>query len=109
LSRLIYGVDRGRLKRYVQDAELLRRLDFLEYVIPAALFTLQDAVDFGAFAVRTTIAMQRFSAGVDSSDEEEPAVASCGGPTQIAANTKHGGFEWVDRLELKGAPWFDSA
>ena len=54
---------------------------------------LQDAVDFAAFVLRTTIRYNQFEIG----------NATCGGSLQIAAITAESGFQWVQepRLHLK--------
>lgn len=55
--------------------------------IVAAAMPIQDAVDLAEFLVRVTIGFVRFCPG-------HPTV---GGPIEIAAVTKHEGFQWVQR------------
>lgn len=51
---------------------------------------VQDAVNFGAHILRTTISVATFEAG----------VPSCGGPLQMATILPDGRFEWVAKPEL---------
>ena len=53
--------------------------------------TMQDAVDFASFLIRTTIDMQRFSDGTTASPGYLPG---CGGPIRILAVTRDGD-QWV--------------
>ena len=51
---------------------------------------LQDAVDFAAFVLRTTIRYNQFEIG----------SSTCGGILQIAAITAESGFQWVQEPQL---------
>jgi len=51
---------------------------------------VQDAINFAAFILRTTIGMATFEAG----------VPSCGGPLQMATILPDGRFEWVTKPEF---------
>jgi hypothetical protein len=53
--------------------------------------TMQDAVDFASFLIRTTIDMQRFSDGTVVSPGNPPG---CGGPIRILAITREG-VQWI--------------
>lgn len=57
------------------------------------LMTLNDAVDFARFLIRTTADYQRFA----------KVVPIVGGPIDIAVITKWAGFRWVQRKTLLGA------
>lgn len=48
---------------------------------------IQDAIDLADFLVTLTKMFSRFS----------PGAPSVGGPTEIAAITKHEGFKWIKR------------
>lgn len=54
-------------------------------VVPA--MPIQDAIDLASFFVETTVRFSKFMPG-------PPTVS---GPTEIAAITKHEGFQWVSR------------
>jgi hypothetical protein len=53
--------------------------------------TMQDAVDFASFLIRTTIDMQRFSDGTLANPGNLPG---CGGPIRILAITREG-VQWI--------------
>jgi hypothetical protein len=55
----------------------------------AAAMPIQDAIDLARFLVETTIGFTRFSM------QQQPKTV--GGPVEIAAITKHEGFQWVQR------------
>ncbi len=55
-----------------------------------ASFSLQDAVDYAKFLIRTTSDYQRFSGNM-------PTV---GGDIDIALLTNHRGFQWIAQKEL---------
>jgi hypothetical protein len=56
---------------------------------------VQDAINFVAFIVETTIGLATFELG----------PASCGGPLQIALILPDEGFKWISRLEPTLEPW----
>lgn len=56
-----------------------------QMVTPA--MPIQDAIDLGIFLVDTTVGFSKFS----------PGATTVGGPTEVAAITKHEGFKWVKR------------
>ena len=62
-------------------------------LIPFDFMPLQDAVDFAAFVLRTTIGYTQF-------EISETGVASCGGNLQIATITPEKGFQWVQEPQL---------
>jgi proteasome subunit B (beta)-like protein len=61
--------------------------------------TMQDAVDFSTFLIRTTIDMQRFSDGTLGNPGDLPG---CGGPLRVLAITREG-TRWVAQQELSAA------
>jgi len=62
---------------------------FPVYPIPYGFFTLQDAVDFAVFAIRSTIDAIRF----------QPRAKTVGGPIDVLV-IKPAGTEWVQRKKL---------
>lgn len=84
LTRLINNV--GSLD---QQGNLINPLPF--YHIPFQYFTLQDAIDFCIFAIRSTIDLIRF----------QPRVKTVGGPIDVLVIKPDGAF-WVQRKELHG-------
>jgi len=61
--------------------------------------TLQDAVDYAIFLIKTTIDMQRFSDGIVMAPG---AIAGCGGPIDVAVIQPNSGLQWVQQKELRG-------
>lgn len=53
-------------------------------------FSLQDAIDYAKFLVRTTADYQRFSG----------QMPNVGGDVDIALVTPRGGFKWIAQKEL---------
>ncbi|HEV2858342.1 MAG TPA: hypothetical protein VGW80_08075 [Solirubrobacterales bacterium] len=99
IGRLLKGIDWPCLDTL--DVQLtqtqVEKLSNLEYVgLPP--ITLQDGIDYASFLVRTTIDMQRFSDGTQSSPGEIPG---CGGPLQVLAieRSRH---VWIKALTLHG-------
>jgi hypothetical protein len=99
IVRLIWGSDRLRLETSRWAKRNRDKLDEVVYNIPIAWFALQDAIDFAAFIVRTTIDTQRF---IDGTVKEPGSSPTCGGPLQIVTVTSHGGVEWVQQTKLRG-------
>jgi hypothetical protein len=64
--------------------ELINRVGF-GWIIPA--MPIQDAIDVARFAVETSAKFARYGLRAET----------IGGPTEIAAITKHEGFKWVSR------------
>ena len=52
--------------------------------------SVQDAIDYADFLIRTTADYQRFA----------PVLPTVGGPVDIALVTQYGGFRWIRRKEL---------
>jgi hypothetical protein len=99
IRRLIKGVDLDELVAggAQLDEEMLGRLGMLEYVLLLPI-SMQDAVDFAAFLISTTIEMQRFS---DGTAGNPGLVPGCGGPIRIVAVTQSG-VDWVSEQPLMG-------
>ncbi|PYL08483.1 MAG: hypothetical protein DME34_04505 [Verrucomicrobia bacterium] len=62
---------------------------FPHFNIPFQFFTLQDAIDFAVFAVRSTIDAIRF----------QPRAKTVGGPIDVLI-IKPTGAAWIQRKEL---------
>jgi hypothetical protein len=99
VRRLIKGIDLNVLDETGSDVpdNLRDDLGALEYQLIYPI-TLQDAVDFGTFLIRTTIDMQRFS---DGTVGIPGMVPGCGGPVRIVAVTRSG-TQWVQEQPLAG-------
>ena len=54
--------------------------------------TLQDAIDYAIFLIRTTIDYQRFAT----------MVPTVGGDIDVAIITHHGGFQWIQEKKYRG-------
>jgi hypothetical protein len=105
ISRLVKGVDMGALavaaeadgkQQQVQDLE--ETFKGIEYLIPFNAMTLQDAVDFAIFAIRTTIDTQRLTYGLLRYPGSWPGV---GGPIELTTVTATDGLRWVQRIEIQ--------
>lgn len=98
MTRLLKGYDHLRLPAPGED-EAGAAINGVEYLVPFERFALQDAVDFSAYVVRTTIDTQRFTDGVRVVPMSSP---TCGGDIQIVAITARSGVEWLRRATLRG-------
>jgi hypothetical protein len=79
IGRLLNGVDWGQIGTPAEEplsTEVTKRLEGLAYVMLSPI-TVEDAVDYATFLIRTTIDMQRFSDGTVARPGLLPA---CGGP-----------------------------
>lgn len=74
---------------YIKDAD--KYVEHAEYPILWNFFTLQDAVDFAQYAVKTTIDTMRF----------QKRVKTVGGPIDILV-LKPDGAQWISRKGLHG-------
>ena len=101
IVRTIIGYDALRLDVTGWDPLVPAALQQLSYQVPFRWFSLQDAIDFASFVVRTTIDTQRFTDGTVATPGASP---TCGGPLQIAAITSHERVSWVQRTKLRGDP-----
>lgn len=100
IRRLIKGADIDLLLSLdvaVPD-EVGDALLSLEYSLIFPI-TLQDAVDFASFLIRTTIDMQRFSDGTTANPGDLPG---CGGPIRILSVQPYN-TEWVTEPGLIGS------
>jgi hypothetical protein len=97
LSRLILGMGTGFQEALVSlgmpaeqgpdiQQKVMRQL-YEHLVIPS--MPVQDAIDLARYLVETTMGFVRFSLN------KQPKTV--GGPVEIAAITKHEGFQWVQR------------
>jgi len=98
-DRLIDGFDPriGKLSWF--RSEFTNELSKLKYILMIEAMTLQDAIDFSIFLIRTTIDMQRFSDGIILDPGE---VAGTGGPIDICVIQPNEGFSWVQKKQLSG-------
>jgi hypothetical protein len=96
LDRLVMGAS-GEMRKFLIDKgycteqnvhdvflEIVNRLG-ISWVIPA--MPIQDAIDVARFAVETSAKFARYGIRAET----------IGGPTEVAAITKHEGFKWVSR------------
>lgn len=74
--------------------EVAARIHAFEYPILFEAMPLQDAIDFAAWIAEVVIGRFRFVAG--------PAL--CVGPVDIAAITRHGGFQWIRQKTPRVSP-----
>jgi hypothetical protein len=95
--RLLKGFDGDRVDISTWPQEHQDQLTGFEYLIPFFTMTLQDAVDFATFMIRTTVDMQRFSHGTLA---DPNALPTCGGPIEILAVTGRG-LEWIQHARLR--------
>ena len=104
ITRMLKGVDRARLVLPIDELsdEARHAIDdgfnALEYLHLFPI-TLQDAIDYASFLIRTTIDMQRFSDGTVGAPGEVPG---CGGPLQILV-VERGETGWATKPELRVA------
>lgn len=83
------GADSNDVSAMVDFLTAKSRANLIQSAMP-----IQDAIDLAEFLVETTIKYSRFT--VD--------WATCGGPIEVAAITKHEGFKWTKRkLYFDGA------
>lgn len=100
IRRLVYGFD-GDLFAvcgHELPEELQEPVGSLAYNILFPI-TMQDAVDFASFLIRTTIDMQRFSDGTLAEPGDLPG---CGGPIRVLAITRDGA-QWIVAPTLTAA------
>jgi len=99
ITRLLKGYDPriGRLSWFQPSNS--NELEKLSYIINFDTMTLQDAIDFAIFLIKTTIDMQRFSDGIMLDPGDIPGT---GGPIDIAVIRPNKCFKWVQRKELRG-------
>ncbi len=76
---------------------LHKNLQLLQYVINWGGLALQDAIDFCTLAIRTTIAVQRFSDGISM---DPGAIPGVGGSVDVCVIRRRKDFEWISSKEL---------
>lgn len=76
------GLDQAKIDEVIGRCKSTLSAQFLYDPMP-----IHDAIELGAFLVEVTKKYTRFI----------PGAATVGGPTEIAAVTKHEGFKWVSR------------
>jgi hypothetical protein len=92
IRRLLSGVDTNLTSHRDFPSNLLELVRGLEYDIQFDGMTLQDAIDYAVFVVRTTIDIHRFADGTRFGPKR-PAIT--GGPIDVAIIRPYAGFEWV--------------
>jgi hypothetical protein len=97
IRRLVYGFDGDLYATLGVETpdDVTESLSTLRYELLFPI-TMQDAVDFASFLIRTTIDMQRFSDGTAARPGEIPG---CGGPVRILSVTTDG-TEWIADARL---------
>ncbi len=92
IRRLLSGVDAHLTSHRDFPSSLVEFVRGLEYDVKFDGMTLQDAIDYAVFVVRTTIDIHRFADGTRSGPKR-PAIS--GGPIDVAIIRPYAGFEWV--------------
>jgi len=95
ISRLVFGFDPGLEEilrnNGLSEIKINRILENARQSLQAALtfnpMPIQDVIDLSNFLVDLTKNYSRF----------KPGAATVGGPTEIAAITKHEGYKWITR------------
>lgn len=105
VSRMILGYDGKMLSTPIfqkilsttPQEELTKQLQGIEYNIPWALLTLQDAVDLAVFLIKSTEIIQRYADGTNMDGGE---IQGVGGPVDVAVITKKDGVQWIKRKQI---------
>jgi len=79
------------------EGQVVKKLWKVDPNIPIAkpnygLMTLQDAIDYAIFLIRTTIDYQRFAT----------MIPTVGGDIDVAIITHYGGFKWIQEKKYRG-------
>src|SRR5262249_18466697 len=101
IARVVKGYDpRLTLLPFYQQnaAALAPQLAGLEYIVNWAAMTLQDSIDFARSMVEITIAVQRFTHGIQSEPGAFPGV---GGPIDIAVLRPELPLTWIAQKSLR--------
>jgi len=100
IRRLVYGFDGDLFASCGHELpdELHEPVGSLAYNVLFPI-TMQDAVDFASFLIRTTIDMQRFSDGTLARPGDLPG---CGGPIRVLAITRDR-VQWIAPPTLTAA------
>jgi hypothetical protein len=99
LTRLLKGWDASQIDTTGWPEEHSKALEQAEYLTRFSSMALQDAVDFAAFAIRTTIDVQRFTDGTVGSPGRFP---TCGGAAELLAITSRGS-QWLQETKLRAS------
>lgn len=93
-TRLYKGLDPRLIpllqEKGLADADIHMLFTSVEANVAYEGMPVQDAVNFCAYIVKTTIGMSTFEVG----------VPSCGGPLQVATILPEVGFKWINKPEL---------
>jgi hypothetical protein len=94
IGRLLNGIDWAAVETAGEPLadEVTERLQKLAYNAISPI-TVQDAVDYATFLIRTTIDMQRFS---DGTVAQPGLVPACGGPINVLV-IERGCVRWASR------------
>jgi hypothetical protein len=97
IDRLLHGVDwdKAAIAKGTIPDEIVESLQSVAYRELAPI-TVQDAIDYASFLIRTTVDMQRFSDGTLGAPG---LVPGCGGPLQILV-VERSGARWAAKPEL---------
>jgi len=97
VQRLVKGFDGqlDKLKGFSPD--LKAELPKLELITNFMAMTVQDAIDYATFLVRTRVDAQRFSDGTVLNPGSFPGV---GGSIDVAVLRPSSGFHWVQQKQL---------
>lgn len=95
LVRLFFGISNGLpkvlKKNGLTDAQIQKIIESVQTELQATLvwdpMPIKDAIELADFLVETAKKFHHFI----------PGAATVGGPTEIAAITKHEGFKWITR------------
>ena len=96
-TRLLRGFDPMRISTEGWSGDQLEAVQQAAYLVPFFRMSLQDAIDFATFVIRTTIDTQRFADGTIGRPGGFP---TCGGPVEVLVTTSRG-VRWVQRTELR--------
>src|SRR5208337_2549436 len=99
VTRLILGADPEIKKLKGFTKELETELVKLELATNFQMMTIQDAIDYAIFLIRTTVDAQRFSDGIALHPGDIPGV---GGAIDVAVLRPQTGFEWVQLKKIRG-------
>ena len=75
-----------------QQQELNTVLGKLEYAIPYPTLALQDCIDLATYLIRATVSAQGLAS----------ELRGVGGDIDVATITRMGGFQWVQKKEIRG-------
>jgi hypothetical protein len=92
IRRLLSGVDAHLTSHAEFPSSLGDVVRGLEYDVKFDGMTLQDAIDYAVFVVRTTIDIQRFADGTRAGPKRLPTT---GGPIDVAIIRPYAGLQWV--------------